>query len=300
MRELNRIHLSGLRAIESVGRLGSLAGAAKELGVTAGAVSQRINKTEEALKCKLFIRTSKGLVPNEIGEKVLHQLTDGMASLASAVSLADRSLATSLTVSVMPVFANRWLVWQLPRFTALFPHVHIQIDSDDRDVHPEQLQTDLRIRFGKGSWPGVEAEPLLEQRVFPVCSPDVAARLAEPNDLRSVPIIRGGFLPGTWDMWLHPYEMTEAMLSNGPKFTDPSLCLDAAMSGQGVYMASEILACRSIELGHLVEPFDDRRSTGFGLWSIVGRASAHKKDVMRFKSWLKEEMSRAVCSWRKA
>ena len=34
MKNLNRVHLNGLRALEAVGRLGSLQAAAGELGVT--------------------------------------------------------------------------------------------------------------------------------------------------------------------------------------------------------------------------------------------------------------------------
>ena len=54
MRNLNRFHLNGLRAIEAAGRLGSLRAAADELGVTVGAVSQQILKTEEQLGRALF------------------------------------------------------------------------------------------------------------------------------------------------------------------------------------------------------------------------------------------------------
>ena len=43
MRDLNRLHLNGLRALEAAGRLGTLQAAANELGVTAGAVSRAVN-----------------------------------------------------------------------------------------------------------------------------------------------------------------------------------------------------------------------------------------------------------------
>ena len=44
MRNLNAVHLNGLRALEAVARLGSLQAAADEMGVTVGAVSQQIIK----------------------------------------------------------------------------------------------------------------------------------------------------------------------------------------------------------------------------------------------------------------
>ena len=60
MRNLNRFHLNGLRALEAAGRLGSLRAAAEELGVTVGAVSQQVLKAEEQFGRPVFERHSKG------------------------------------------------------------------------------------------------------------------------------------------------------------------------------------------------------------------------------------------------
>ncbi len=49
MAMLNRVHLNGLRAVETVARLGSLAGAAAELNVSVSAVSQQVKRTEKQL-----------------------------------------------------------------------------------------------------------------------------------------------------------------------------------------------------------------------------------------------------------
>ena len=64
---LNRVHLNGLRAVETVARLGSLAAAAGELNVSVSAVSQQINRTEKQLGQALFERTASGLVLTEFG-----------------------------------------------------------------------------------------------------------------------------------------------------------------------------------------------------------------------------------------
>ena len=67
MAMLNRVHLNGLRAVETVARLGSLAAAAGELNVSVSAVSQQINRTEKQLGQALFERTASGLVLTEFG-----------------------------------------------------------------------------------------------------------------------------------------------------------------------------------------------------------------------------------------
>ena len=110
MKSLNQVHLNGLRAVEAVARLGSLQAAAEELGVSIGAVSQQVIKTEQQLGRTLFERTSRGMVPVETAAEILSRLSDGMRHLSSAVTLAKRSDDRLLTISVAPVFAARWLV----------------------------------------------------------------------------------------------------------------------------------------------------------------------------------------------
>ncbi|TGW05329.1 LysR family transcriptional regulator, partial [Mesorhizobium sp. M2D.F.Ca.ET.145.01.1.1] len=58
MAMLNRVHLNGLRAVETVARPGSLATAASELNVSVSAVSQQISRTEKQLGQALFERTT--------------------------------------------------------------------------------------------------------------------------------------------------------------------------------------------------------------------------------------------------
>ena len=74
MQNLNRTTLAGLRAIEAVGRLGSLRAAADELGVTVGAVSQQLQKTEHQLGRALFERQPRGLALTSHGEAVMQHL----------------------------------------------------------------------------------------------------------------------------------------------------------------------------------------------------------------------------------
>ena len=60
MDRLSRIHLNGLRAVETVARRGSLQKAADELGVSPSAVSQLVNRAEKQLGRLVFDRTRSG------------------------------------------------------------------------------------------------------------------------------------------------------------------------------------------------------------------------------------------------
>lgn len=74
--------LNALRAFEAVARRGSVAAAARELGVTPGAVSQQIRLLEDVLKVRLLERQGRGV-----------SLTVGAAGAAPALNEAFSRLA---------------------------------------------------------------------------------------------------------------------------------------------------------------------------------------------------------------
>lgn len=291
MKSLNRFHLNGLRALEAAGRLGSLRAAAEELGVSVGAVSQQILKSEEQFGRPVFERHPKGLKPTLFGQEVLRYLSAGFAEISAGLALADRRREGVLTVSVAPVFAGKWLVWRLQRFRELHPEIRIRIDADVALVDPHTSDVDVCIRVGRGGWPNLEAERLLDQLVIPVCSPALAERLREPRDLSHVPIIREPTPMFGWNAWLGPNGLDEAILGDGPVFSDASLCLDAAVAGQGVFLGWETLACDAISMGRLSAPFPDRYGTGISYWFVTSRSRPSTRLVEAFRGWLKAELA---------
>src|SRR5690554_2003205 len=168
MRELNRVHLNGLRAIEVVGRNGSLQKAAAELGVSVGAVSQQIIKAERQLGRALFERTPRGLVPTVFGNAVLPRLRAGFREIEAALAVLRADDETTLVISVAPVFASKWLVPRLARFSRLHPDIRVRLDASVELVDPDASDIDLAIRVGAGNWPGIRASFLMAQEVFPV------------------------------------------------------------------------------------------------------------------------------------
>ncbi len=290
MRNLNRINLGGLRAIEAVSRLGSLRAAAEELGVTPGAISQQIQKTEQQLGRCLFERLPKGLTLTPHGEIVARHLTSGLSELSAAVNLAERDREDSLTVSVAPIFAGKWLVWRLKAFNEKHPDIRIRVDATIALVAPLLSDVDLCIRVGDGNWPDVSAEKLLEQRVFPVCSPALAAGIKSPEDLAKLPIIRDAGQVYSWNVWLTPNGSDERILGEGPTFSDGSLCLDAAIAGQGVFLAWEILAADALRAGRVVAPLPGRFPTGLSHWLVVSRHLQKSRSVKLFEKWLRTEL----------
>jgi DNA-binding transcriptional LysR family regulator len=292
MFELSNLNIGGLRAAEAVARLGSLNAASAALGVTPGAVSQQIIRLEAQLNKQLFERTPKGMVPTELGAEVAKHLTEGFAALSRGVSLARKSDQNVITVSVAPVFASKWLVRRLGRFSEKHPNIRVQIDASVGLIDPGTGEVDACIRVGKGDWQGVKAEEIKAQRVFPVCSPQIAKNLRQVEDLRNVPVIReraNGLFD--WNAWLSPNGMSFDELTEGPVFSDAALCIDAAIAGQGIFLSLEALAVDALDLGQLVAPFPGRFPTGVSYWFVEQEIGRRPAAVVAFRSWLISEFS---------
>lgn len=300
MKSLNLVHLNGLRAVEAVGRLGSLRAAAEEFGVSTGAISQQVIKCEERLGGAVFDRSGRGIAPTSFGQALLPRLTAGFQTLDEAVALSRRHADTVLTISVAPIFASRWLVPRLSRYSRLHPEMQVRLDASIGLVNIDASDIDIAIRVGDGKWPGVCTELLLTQEVFPVCAPELAARLRTPRDVLSLPILRDANSTISWDVWLKQFGLSEAELTEGHTFTDASLCLDATMAGQGVMLAWQTLAQHALSVGQVVAPFRERTPTGLGYFLVTSASRSEPRKISAFKTWIREEMADAVRSFASA
>jgi|SRR5690606_6446511 len=292
MQKLNRVPLRALRVAEAVARLGSLARAAEELRVSPGAVSQQIASAEAALGMRLFTRSPRGMAAAPDAMAVCALLTSGFSQLSQAVTLARDHRDEVLTVSVAPVFASRWLIWRLPEFQKANPEVKVRLDASIGLVDPRHGDVDLCIRVGRGDWPNVSSERLFSQVVFPVCAPAVAQGIGTVADLARMPIIREPHPMFDWDAWLLPGEIDPGSLPSGPVFSDASLCLDAAISGSGVFLTFETLAADALAHGRIVEPFGRRRATQNAYW-LVAPDGRPRRSAKLFRDWLKKEIAAA-------
>jgi DNA-binding transcriptional LysR family regulator len=285
-----KVPLNALRAIEIVGRGGTLSTAADELGVTPGAVSQHIRRAEERLGYVLFERDRAGLRPTPALDAALPHLHRGFQALAEAVAAIEQSQSGRLTLSVAPAFAARWLVQRLGRFTRDNPEIEIRFAASVALVDLNHSDIDCAIRLGRGDWQDLEAECLLPQPFFPVATPDWQAQLAAPADLAHVPIIHDEGTMVDWRDWFAAASTPMPALS-GPRFSDPIMALEAVMAGQGVMLAWDMVVADALALGRLVRPFAIEVESRLAYWFVTTAASSRSRKVRLFRDWLKREIA---------
>ena len=292
---LNKVSLGALRAVETTARLGTIRAAATALGVTPGAVSQQVLMAERQLNRTLFDRSQIGLTPTQFGSEVVALLREGFDSLDRAVALA-RKPANTLTVSVAPVFAAHWLVPKLPKLEAQSDGLRVNVDATADYVEPGISGIDACLRVASkteiSSLPAnLSATWLAAQTIFPVCSPNLANKLISLADLSRVPIIADRKTTLNWDMWLKHGDMTKAQLSDGSGYSDASLCIDAAISGGGVFLAWDLLAVDAIAQGKLVKPFSHVAASGLSYWLVRQRRPASPRRMQQLETWLESAIA---------
>lgn len=83
--------------------------------------------------------------------------------------------------------------------------------------------------------------------------------------------------------------MDATQLPDGPYYSDASLCLDAAIAGQGVFLSWETLSHDALRMGRL-HALPGRFRTGSAYWFVERAQHARSKPVQRFFDWLREEL----------
>ena len=288
------IPLNALRAIEIVARRGALAPAAAELGVTIGAVSQHLRRAEARLGMELFERTPSGLVPLPLLKAALPQLTAGFTGLADGLASLKGSDENVLNLTVGSVFASRWLIWRITKFSQAHPDIELRLNVSATMVDLSRPDVDCGIRFGHGKWPGVTAELIGGTAYQPVCAPPVAARLKTLADLAHVPVIQDATTMLSWDAWREEVGLDPAIRLAGPTYSDASLAVDAAISEQGVLMAADMMSADAVSDGRLVRPFEYPVEGPQGYFLVTARGRRETRKLRAFQDWLKVEVPASV------
>jgi LysR family glycine cleavage system transcriptional activator len=294
-------NLNALRAFEATARHLSYVRAADELNVTPAAVGQLARGLEETLGVTLFHRSQSGparLVLTEEARAAIPDLQAGFDLLTTAVDrLKASGSRASITVTVPPAFADKWLLRRVESFQNKHPTIDLLVDTNGRVVDFDTDRVDVGIRFGGGRWKGLEATRLLSDDFFPVCSPALMSGehpLKTANDLRHHPLIHDSSMRfessfPTWRSWLAKVGVKGIDVERGLQINDSAAVIQAVIAGRGVALGRSVLVADDLAAGRLVRPFGEAQAYPFAYY-IVHKAGAEiSPAVTAFKEWLVSE-----------
>src|SRR5262249_8630105 len=236
--------LNALRAFEAAARLLSFSKAADELHVTHGAVSRSVRQLEGDLGIQLFLRTTRSVRLTPTGAAYAQEIRGALDLLAAATaSVARQRSSGMLNVTTVDSFAAKWLVPRLFRFRRAYGDIDVRLSTSERLADFVKDGMDIALRCGRGRYPGLQSELLMEEDLSPVCSPallDGAHPLRAPEDLKHHTLIHDDFHVN-WSIWLRAAGITGIDPHRGPAFYSSEHAVQAAVLGQGVVLGRSAL-----------------------------------------------------------
>lgn len=226
-----------LRFVLALSRAGSLARAAKKLGVDHTTVGRRIEAAEGALGVRLFTRTSTGYVPTAEAERLVAQIAhveDAVLALERGAHAQQSSIEGSVRVTSPETFGARYLAPRLALLGREHPGLTIELAASGAILDLARREADVAVRFFKS-----KHESLVVRRVADLAYGLYASEtylahrpLKKASELASHPILASAPSPGAIDAaWI-------ARITGGarPAFvSELSIALlEAARAGAGI------------------------------------------------------------------
>ncbi len=285
--------LNALRAFEAGARHLSFTRAAEELHVTQAAVSHQVKALEEHLGYPLFKRMTRKLGLTEQGRVLFPVVSEAFMRIAEAAEdLRDAGDSHTLTVSVTPAFGAKWLVYRLPKFWQKHPEIDLRVHHSIQCADLRYDDVDVAIRYGAGSWDGLESEFMLRVDYTPVCSPALLNGkhpLTQPDDLRHHTLLHEDDYDG-WTQWLAVAGVSDVNPRRGPILDDWTVLVQTALDGGGVALGKPSMLARDLAEGTLVAPFDITMLTDLGYHMVYLPGALEREKVRLFRDFIMQEV----------
>ena len=143
--------LACLKSFARVADLHSFTRAADVLGLSRAVVSTHVAELEKHLKCQLFHRTTRRVGLTTDGAEYLGRCRRILAEIEAAdETLRGTRLKPQgrLRVDVPVVFGRSLLIPALPRFTARYPDLQLEVQLNDRVIDLIAEEVDVVVRVG--------------------------------------------------------------------------------------------------------------------------------------------------------
>jgi DNA-binding transcriptional LysR family regulator len=156
-----------LGLIDAVARLGSMAAAARELGLVPSALTYRVRQIEDALDVLLFDRSSRKAELTPAGQELLRggaHLLNELDAVAERVKRVATGWEPQLTIAADALIDRATLFDLCEAFYALQAPTRLKIRAETLSGTVEALQTgqaDIALGVAlEGSWPDIHTAPL--------------------------------------------------------------------------------------------------------------------------------------------
>ncbi|REG78205.1 LysR family transcriptional regulator [Marinomonas pollencensis] len=264
MKEIDLPTTSSLVAFEATVRLGSMTAAAQELNITQPLVSQRIRSLEDVLGGVLINRSKKPLKATRAGQHFYNNIQGSMQNLLHAFASAKHDLNDNkkkISICAYFGFAFHWIMPRLQRLQEAFPDYLFEIQPTNSLDDMTQSNADIVFHFSSKVGKHRFEKSFIKEQVFPVCSPEFAARYKltdhdEITNLRNLPLLHKDQDDPRWFNWHNWAELLGIQYSDLPVmfcYNNYPLVVESAVNGHGICLGWQGIIDNFIADGKLIK-----------------------------------------------
>ncbi len=294
-------HVHGLGVLQSAG---SFTAAARRLGLSKAAMSQRVVELERAAGVPLVHRTTRSVRLTEAGERLVEatrgafaQIEQGFAGVQDLVGEPHGVLRVSAPVAL----GRQQIVPRLAGFLRAYPQVRVELELSDRLVAMAQEGFDVALRHTAAPPDTHVAWPLCATRSWLVASRAYVRRAgapASPAELAShdcLHYLRPGDTP-TWSFEPDGRAARGGRVSVGVRgvfaANNSEALREAALAGLGIALLPDFSAQAAVQSGklQLVLPH----------WKPVGAFGEHLYAIRPYSPVVPRAVQAFIGYWRTA
>lgn len=280
-----------LRIFLYVARQGNLVSAGKLLRIDPTTVSRRISALETQLQQTLFERTGDGFVLTSYGRTLLPHAEE-MEGAVSRIELASanrKDITGQLRVSVSEGFGTFFIAPRLSNFTALHPHLSIDLAASSGFLSPSKREADLAILLARPRQGPLKVRKLTGYSLglyAPASRPEWHDAAADNLRLADVPII--GYIPDfIYAPELRYLDEIEAGIEATIRCSSINAQREIIAGGAGIGVLPCFMADDDQRLTRVRQDISIQRS----FWLSVHRDVANQPRVRAFIDWLDKMIS---------
>lgn len=290
--------LTALRAFAVAARSPNLAAAAKQLGVTHGAVSKQIAALEDWLGQSLFARHGRALGLTPYGHILANKINDSIRHMGEACDYVRRDRSRKvISVDAPTTFAMYFLLPRINEFETQHANVSVWISTRMTGQTIDFSSHDVVISRGpllQGTTRIGAPRHLFEEKLTPVSGSSLLRQLPlrRPEDIRKHTHIASSSRPGDWEAWFERAGLGSPLIQGGHRFDHLSVALHAVRDGLGTTIAPSLFFDGALKRYRLRCPFQGVYVHGESYFAHPTSRS-EPAEVESFIIWLEQQCGQA-------
>ncbi|MFY4256760.1 LysR family transcriptional regulator [Achromobacter xylosoxidans] len=252
---------AGVVAFLTVAAEGNFARAGDRLGIGRSAVSRSVQKLEDQLGTRLFVRTTRSTSLTAEGRRFHEQCRPGVERIVQALDdmrdLREGPPTGQLRVCATVGFGRKVVAPLLRGFRETHPNISVELLLDDGPTDFTTDRVDISFRNGRMEDSQVIARKVIPMQMLLCAAPGYAARHGLPagvEDIASHRCVNFRLASGRVYEWEFKVGgvLRKVAAPGMLTFNDADLVLQAVLDGHGIAQMAGYQVCEHLRAGTLV------------------------------------------------